>query len=254
MTRLAPLFPLVVLVACQGEVGIGAVDTDVDTEPDFSRFEGASLRIVEPASGTFLAWQEPHTFRVELRDAQGELLDEELDVAWDSSSDAAWTPTGVELVDDSIDVGLHDLTAEVVLPNGDRLAHTVGGVLIQAEEAGTYVGTLSGGTTVQNIPVSCAGGAVLVVDPYGESVQGSADCLIRLDQFELPLEFAIDAVHEDGVVTGDAIARLLAIDLEFPTEGGIEGETLELSFEGQVLTNTFSGDIRTERISRDAGL
>lgn len=255
MTRLIQLLPFALVFACQGEVGIGAVDSDEPVE-DLTRYDGASMRIIEPASGSFLAWRETHTFRVEITSAEGEVIEEDFDVAWDSSADGAWAPTGVQIEDDSIDVGLHDLTAEVILPNGNRLAHTVGGVLIQAEEAGTYVGTLSGGTTVQNLPVGCAGAAILVVDPYGESVEGTADCLINLGQFELPLDFAIEATHsaDDGAVEGQAVARVFAFDLEFDTAGGREGESLDLEFEGQLLTSTFSGDIRTERISRDAGL
>ena len=253
---LARLFPLALLLAaCQGEVGIGSTDTDtdVDTEPDFSMYDGATLRIVEPPSASFLPLGQTHTFVAEVYDAEGELLDESFDVSWDSSADETWAPEGLTFEDDTIDVGIHDLTAQVVLPNGDRLAHTVGGVLVQHEAAGTYVGSFSGGTVVQQIPVSCAGAAVLIVDPYGEQVDGTADCLIRLDQFELPLDFTIEAENDGGAVEGDAIATIFSFDVDFPATGGIEGERLDLEFSGSLLTNTFDGTIRTERISRDTG-
>ena len=255
MTRWLPLLLPALLVACGGEVGIGNVDTDTDadTEPDWSMYEGASLRIVEPTSASFLPWGETHRFEAIVYDADGQPMDEAFDVTWDSSADGAWAPEGNLVQDDTIDVGVHDLTAEVVLPNGDRLAHTVGGVLVQHEAAGTYVGTFSGGTTVQNIPVSCAGAAVLVVDPYGKAVDGTAECVIRLDRFEIPLDFTVTGDHEDGAVEGVSAARVIALDLEFPTEGTLEGESLDLAFEGTLLTNTFSGDIRTERISRETG-
>jgi len=256
MTRLTLLAP-VLLVACGGEVGIGELDTDTDadTEPDWSMYEGASLRIVEPISASFLPLGQTHTFEVEITDANGDLIEEDFDVAWDSSADQAWAPVGTLVQDDTIDVGLHDLTAEVVLPNGDRLAHTVGGVLVQAEEAGTYVGTLSGGTTIQQIPVSCAGAAVLVVDPYGELVDGTAECVIRFNQTEIPLDYTVEGeLVEGGAVEGTVAAQVFGFPIEFGAEGGLEGEDLNLDFTGVIIANEFTGSIRTTRINRDAGL
>ena len=255
MSRLILALPLLI-VACGGEISIGDLDTDTDadTEPDWSMYEGASLRIVQPASASFLPLGETHRFQAEVYAADGTVLDEDFDVTWDSSVDPQWTPDGLSFDDATIDVGIHDLTAEVELPNGNRLAHTVGGVLVQAEAAGTYVGTLSGGTTIQQVPVSCAGGAVLIVDPYGEVVDGTAECLIRLNNFELPLDFTVESTLDQGAVDGDVTAEVFSFPIAFPTEGTLAGEDLDLAFKGTIIANEFTGDIHTTRISRDAGL
>ena len=99
-----------------------------------------------------------------------------------SDVDETWAPYGAELVDDSIDIGKHNITAEVTLPDGSRIAHTVGGVLVQHEDAGTYVGDmiLSMDASVGEPPIgaSCVGAAVIVVDEYGELATGDAACTI----------------------------------------------------------------------------
>jgi hypothetical protein len=260
MTRLSPV--LLLLVACGGEIGVGEIDTDTpDTDPpdeeeDLSRFDDAILRIVTPRSGDFLPLEQVHTFEAEVRDAEGEVLGEVTDIAWTSNVDAAWAPVGARVEDDTLAVGRHDLTAEVTLPNGDRLAHTVGGVLLQSEVAGTYVGSLSAGLTFQQLPLSCAGSAVLVVDAFGETVDGTAECLARAGDFELPLDFTVTGEHLDGPVEATATATIIAFDLDFPAEGELDpaAETLELDFGGQVLGSDLDASIRTTRLNRDAGL
>jgi hypothetical protein len=247
-------FPLLLLAACQGELGVRGGDSDSDTE-DLSRYEGASLRIVEPASATFLAWEEAHDYRAELRAADGTLLDEDLAVRWTSSADAAWAPpASFGFADATLDVGLHDLTAEVELPNGDRLAHTVGGVLVQSEAAGTYVGTLITGFTFQNFPIACAGSTVITIEPYGKEVSGDATCLASAGGFEIPLEFALSGDHEDGRVEGIIGANIVFFELEFQTSGTRSGESLDLEFEGDLAGSPVTGRVEAERISRDAGL
>ncbi|MFK7929268.1 MAG: hypothetical protein AB8H79_13830 [Myxococcota bacterium] len=240
------------LTACAGEIGIGEIDSDSEL-PDVADFDGATLRIVSPDSGDFLPWGEVHEFVAELRQPDGALIEADLDVVWDSSEDTEWAPTGLIFDDGSIDVGTHALTAQVELPNGDRLAHTVGGVLVQAEEAGTYVGTFSASTSFQNIPVACAGASILVVDPYGTVVDGTADCVTKLGDFEIPLDFTIEADHEKGAVEGTASAQVISFPVDFPTEGTLEGETLDLGFDGDLLGNSFSGSVSAKRISRDTG-
>lgn len=246
---------LILLVACGGEIGITDIESDdTDAEEDLSRYEDASLRIVQPQSGTFLALGEEHTFEAELRDADGELIDTVSEVDWISSVDSAWTPTEPAFVSAELGVGLHDLTAQVVLPNGDRLAHTVGGVLVQAEVAGTYVGVVSSSFEVQGFPVSCAGSATLIVEPLGRQVLGEGTCLAAAGEFELPLEFVVDADHQEGGVDGLVQVSVIAFDIDMAAEGTLAEDDLDMDFVGQILTSELNGRLRTTRISRDAGL
>ena len=247
------ILPALLLAACQGELGVRGGESDSDV--DLSRYEGASLRIVDPVSASFLAWEEDHDYRAELRAADGTLIEEDLEINWVSSVDAAWAPAGgLAFSDATLDVGLHDLTAEITVPNGDRLAHTVGGVLVQSEAAGTYVGTLITSFTFQNFPIACAGSTVLTVEPYGKDVTGEATCLASAGGFEIPLEFVIAADNADDRVQGIVSANIVFFDVEFDAAGQREGEALNMEFEGMIATSPVTGRIETERISRDAGL
>jgi len=244
--------PLLLIVACGGEIGIRDRDGG-DLDEDLSRYDDATLQIVQPRSASFLELGASHGFRAELRDAQGEPLDG-AEIAWSSSADAAWSGSALSFESADLDIGLHDLTATARLPNGDRLAFTVGAVLVQAEVAGTYVGTITSGFELQGFPVSCGGASTLVVEPRGEQVTGRATCLAAAGGFELPLEFTVDALHEGGAVEGQVSARIIAFDLDFPASGGLADGALQLSFQGNVFGSDFDGRIRTTRISRDTAL
>ncbi|TVQ88779.1 MAG: hypothetical protein EA397_16410 [Deltaproteobacteria bacterium] len=252
---------LAVLIGCAGQLRVneaeqelGSDQVDQESELDTSRYDGASLRIVEPSSASFLPWGDSHTFRAEVRSAQGELLESVDEIRWSSSADVSWEPVEPVFSDDRLDVGLHDLTAEVQLPNGDRLAHTVGGVLVQAESAGTYVGTVTANFTLSDFPVNCAGTSTLVVDPYGELVDGTATCVGGLGDVEIPLDFVVEADHEAGDVDGVVAVRVMAFSLDFGSEGSLQGEDLGMDFRGELFGSDLNGRVRTRRISRDAGL
>ena len=111
------------------------------------------------------------TFEAVISTPDGEALDF-AEIAWTSDADEAWLPEGDVFDTDTIDVGTHNITAEATLPDGSRVYHTVGGVLVQHENAGTYVGDMIiemdleyGGTPVGT---SCIGAALIVIDEYGE--------------------------------------------------------------------------------------
>jgi hypothetical protein len=230
-------------------------DTDVDTE-DFSMYDGATLRIVEPASGDFVAWGEPHDFVAELRDPSGALL-EYSEVRWGSNQDVLWVPVGMSFEDDALDVGLHDLTAEVDLPNGDRLAHTIGGVLVQSPYAGTYTGLFNATITTADLPVACSGVATLVVDPYGELAQGDAACVVNLLGFETELAFVFDLTNDFGTVGGTSSVDILGL-FEFPFDAAgtcdPDDGTMSFAFAGDFDWLLLDGTVDVERITLDAGL
>jgi hypothetical protein len=242
--------PLVLLVACGGEVGI----RDRDDTEDLSRFDGATLRIVEPRSAAFLPLGATHTFRAEVVAADGTVLEDAGDIAWTSSVDPGWSGAAPTFTDDTLDVGLHEITARAELPNGDRLGYTVGGVLVQAEAAGTYVGTITTGFVLQGFPVSCGGSATLIVEPYGREATGKATCLASAGGFDIPLEYSVDVDVSPPQVDGVIQVRIIAFDLDFPAQGTLVADELGLDFAGNVFGSDFDGRIRTRRISRDAGL
>lgn len=243
---------LLFLVACGGELGISDRGNG-DSDEDPARFDDATLRIVSPRSAEFLELGVSHGFRAELIDAQGEPL-EGGEIAWSSSIDAGWSGSALSFDSDALAAGRHDLTAIARLPNGDRLAYTVGGVLVQAEAAGTYVGTITTGFELQGFPVSCGGASTLIVDPTGENVTGRATCLAAAGGFELPLEYSVQALHEAGAVEGQVSVRIIAFDLDFPATGDLADGALQLSFAGNFFGSDFDGRIRTTRISRDTDL
>ena len=253
MIRMLPA--LLALVACGGELGIGARDTDgADVDP--ATYDGATLRIVQPQSAGFVPLGANTEFVAELRDADGGVLDTFTGIEWESDADPGWVQSGLSFSDDSIDVGVHNITATAELPNGDRVAHTIGGVLVQHEDAGTYVGTFRASMSFQNIPIACAGAAVFVVEPYGKGIDGTADCLASAGGFDIPLDFTVNAENDGGSVAGLATATIIAFDVEFPAEGSLggDGPTIEMEFSGPVFTSELNGAVSADRLNRDAGL
>ena len=241
-------FSLVLMASCQGQIGLN-IDGEALTPEDFN---GAVIRIITPESGAYIGYGTMYSYSAEILDAQGNPLSTDLPVTWSSNIDEEWSAKGSQVGDDSLDYGRHDVTAEVELPNGERVAYTSGGVLVQSPDAGTYLGTLSGGTTVQQVPVSCAGGAAMVVDVRAQNVEGTAECVLRFDDRVIPLDFDIEGTIDNGDIVGVARASLFAFSLEFEGTGRVARDELRFDFEGELLGNRFSGDVRAERFSRES--
>lgn len=220
----------------------------------------AELRITAPTSGTFLPLEEPREFAAVVLDAAG--LPVEVDpITWTASADVTWQREGATFTDDLLDVGLHDLTAEVVLPNGDRLAHTVGGVLLQSMYAGTWSGLFTTDVQVDQYVATCSGTVLLVVDPYGEAATGDASCLVSLQGFDLELAYVFDLTNDAGTLTGTAGADVFGFTTyDLPATGQLDPESgvLTLDFAGDIDLFAFQaqidGVVDADRVSRDAGL
>lgn len=229
------------------------------TEPEETHlFDGASMRIVAPASGAFLPIEEPALFEAELLAADGVPLDGS-EITWTSSLDPAWSGLGESFEDSTLDVGLHDLTAEVALPNGDRLVYAVGGILRQSTFAGTYSGLFSVDGSYNGLVFTCSGTGLTVCEPYGTDITGDAACLVSILGFDLPLSFVFELENAAGVVTGTAGADIFGLfAFDFPAEGTLfpAAEGLAIDFAGEVpLTGiTITGVYDAERVSLDAGL
>lgn len=253
MNRAALL--VLTLAACKGEGNlIDIADTDVvEDEPTFEEYDDATLRIVAPTSGAFLAIEEPQTFEAELLDAAGAPLPF-TDITWTSSQDAAWTPVGLVITDKPLDVGVHDVTAEAALPNGDRLAHTIGGLRVQSWYAGTYTGLFTADVLANGYTVTCSGAATLFVDKHGEKATGNAECVISLNGYDLPATFAFDLDNDDGDLSGVANIDLSFFSVPLEATGSLDRTTgvAEIAFGGDVYGfATVDGAVDADRVSLD---
>lgn len=234
------------------EVPLG--DDPDDPEPfDPTPWQGASFRIVEPTSGSLVRLGEPTVFRAELIGADGNPLDADR-ITWTSSIDATWDGLGEQFEDDALAPGLHELTAIAELPTGDVFAHTIGGVRVQHELAGTYSGLFSATGTYQQLSFTCAGSANLAIDARGEVARGAGNCLASLVIFDLPLDFEFDLQVDPatGLVDGQAGAVLLfGIVYDFPTSGTATPDAIELTWGGNVPFIDFGVDasLNAERVS-----
>ena len=250
-------------VALKGETLADSAVNEPDDEneeevpEDFTMYEDAVIRIVRPASGDFVAYGEPYEFEAVITNPDGEEL--EVDgIKWKSDEDEAWTVTGLTVEDDSIDVGTHTITAEVVMPDGARVAHTIGGVLVQHEAAGTYIGdmVLSLDASFGETPVgaSCVGAAVVVIDTYGETVDGSSECTLDLlgyASFDVAHGFEYDL--DDNELEGSALVAIPFLgELPFSSEGTLDDETITTVWEGGFgETFQIDGVLEVTRLTRD---
>lgn len=219
-------------------------------------WSGARLEIENPPSATFLPLGEQSEFKAVVYGADGEPKDFP-DIVWSSDVDDSWAITGADVEDDSLNVGTHALTAEALLPNGDRLAYTVGGVLVQSPYAGVYVGdlsvTASGDYNGTPISVGCSGALTMVVDAEGKTATGDAGCLLSLLGYDIDTGYLFDLENDAGDLTGTASIDLQFYQLPVDSEGSIteEGE-LEGSFGADVAGFvTMEASYAATRITRD---
>lgn len=224
-------------------------DTAVDS--DWHEYDGASLVILSPASGDFLPWSEESTFSAEIHDADGNVMDFDA-IAWTSDVDATWAISGTRVVDSALDVGTHALTATAELPNGDRLAYTIGGVLVQSPYAGIYSGTLQIDAAYDTYAVGCSGATTITVDAYGEAVTGDASCLLSLNGYDLDTAYVLDYINSEGALTGSSAIDLGFYQYDIDTEGTLDVDgNLEAAFTTDLSGLTLTGTLTATRITRD---
>jgi hypothetical protein len=239
---------LLFFVACQdntlivdGDASGGSSLDDTGTDDQAAldaEWDGARFVIESPASASFLPLDEETAFTAVVYGADGQPKAFD-DITWSSDVDTNWALAGASVVDDSLAVGTHAITAEALLPNGDRLAYTVGGVLVQSVYAGVYVGDLaiiaSGDYNGQTLSLGCSGALTLVVDAEGDVATGDAGCLLSLLGYDIDTTYLFELENYEGDLAGTASIDLQWFALPVETSG-------TLTEEG-VLAGDFTADV-----------
>lgn len=245
MTRFLPLSAL--LCCCVTDASLSHAEAD--------GWDDGLLRITSPRSGDFLEIESPQELKAELTGPDGEIWEYD-EIIWTTDQATEWTATGPSIENATLTPGLHELTAEVILPNGDRLAHTIGGVRVQSRYTGTYAGLFSANVETQGIAAPCSGSAVVVVDVLGEKALGNAGCVAGLQGFEIELSFVIDLDNNLGELSGVAGADLFGLfQFDFPAEGTLDptGAGLDLTFGGDAAGQLLvDGRVVAPRVSLEA--
>lgn len=238
------------------ETGPWEDPTEPAPEVDDPLYDGAYARIVSPRAGDVIPSGEPFSYEVGVYAADGTAL-EGSGVEWYASDDPDFTSDQMVFETDSLAVGTHEITAIVDLPNGDRLAHGVGGVKVQSAYSGTYGGLFSVDGSVTQITISCSGSAVIVVGPFGDLGEGSGDCLVSLLGLDVPMTWLFTLENDAGTLTGSAGVDLLGFfTYDIPMTGGTvdpEGTGLALDFAGPIpFIGNLSAFLEAPRISLES--
>ena len=239
-----------------------AIDASTDTgdsaspEEDWSGWEGAELVVRTPESGQLLWLGEDSDFQAEIIALDGTSI-EWNEIAWSSNLSAEWNGEGRDFVDDSLTVGLHDLRVETTLPTGDHLVWTVGGVRVQHQQAGTYVGNMLVDATSEydgtEYTTTCIGAAIVIINAEGDIASGDSNCLISLLGYDIDANYLFDFAIDDEDLTGNAKLDLVWSTVDFETTGEVSDGNLSASWSDYLYdTIEFSGTLDLERISYDA--
>ncbi len=228
--------------------------TTTPTEPDWSAYDGATLQITSPVSGTFYPLGTDIRFTAELRAADGSSLPA-VPVTWTSTADGTWSGSDADFYD-QLAVGNHTIYAVAELPNGDRLGWTVSGVLVQHEDAGTYVGDMSVDFVIEYngspVTTTCFGSATLYVDAWGEAATGASSCNLSLLGYDLATTYDFDFDVDEGAVEGSAALDLVLWESVFDATGTVGDGNLEMSWASSLLGFLdFEGELDLTRISRE---
>ena len=230
-------------------------DPDDPEPPDWSRYEGASFRIVSPVAGQLLPLDVSTPFEAVLVDVNGDPLQADL-ILWSSSADPTWDEIGSTFDDDRLGVGVHDITAVATLPNGDVYTYTAGGVRVQHPLGGTYAGFFSTTGAVTGFSFTCSGASLISVSAVAEQASGTGNCTASLVVFDLPLDWVFDLTVDPvaGTVSGTAGAAILGpFTYDFPATGTLTADRIEFTWGGTVPFINFQIDasLGADRVSDD---
>ena len=257
--RILPFFGLI--IGCKANYISGELDSPVDdtgeTVEDTSAWDGAWMEVITPLSGDFLPLGEDAPFEAIVYNAAGEATDFS-EINWATDLDEAWTLVGAAVEDSSLDVGTHDISATAVLPNGDRLVHTLGGILVQHEDAGTYVGNIQVDMAVDYdgaaYSAGCTGAVTLIVDAWGETASGDSACTVSLLGYDQDTTYLFDLALDGGDLSGSADVDLSFFTYSFDVNGDVDDGQLSGTWEDEVLGYIeLAGEMSVSRITREIG-
>lgn len=239
-----------------GDTGNSSDTTD--TGEDLSAWDGASLVVNSPQPGDFIPLGQPADFEAMVLDASGDAFDFD-EIWWSSSIDSGWEAVGRSFQDDSLSAGAHVITAEATLPNGDHLVVSVGTVMVQHENAGTYFGDMSVDLTIdykgQSYTATCIGAATLIVDITGEGATGESSCRISVNGSDLDANHIFEFALDEAVVGGDATIDLGWVGYSFAVEGEVgDGELVALWADDVAGYADIAGELDVTRITRQTEL
>jgi hypothetical protein len=244
---------ILALLACGNDYLVLEGDpTEEIEEIDEVDWSQAELIVTSPLSASFVPLEDGTTFSAHLESPEGEILEFD-EITWKSSVASDWAPTGSEF-EDTLPIGVHELKAKAILPNGDRVSSTVGGVLVQSVYAGTYTGNVVVDLITEQLSTACSGAATLTIDASGELVDGSANCFLSIQGIDIDGEYIIGAENDRGDLEGDIALDLFGFEVPLGLNGEVseEGE-LSGSFDGSVAGFAdIEGELTLTRISRDA--
>lgn len=236
------------IVACTIDPGVHKTDEAVSD----GSWQDATLVVSSPLSGAFIELGSDARFVATVRDGDGNPLDFDA-ITWSTNLDSEWSAEGSDVLDHGLGVGRHDITATAVLPNGDRLASTAGGILVQSPYAGIYSGNLSVELTMSGYTAACVGAVTLVVNPEGDAAEGDANCLLDLYGYSVDTTYQLDLMVDDGILSGVSQADLTVTTWDFPTDGEVtEDGVLTGGFAESILGYLdLSGQIAANRVTRE---
>ena len=250
---LALALPLL-LIGCSDVMLAGGADGDEElAAASFPEFDGATLQVSEPVSGTIVLLDEGLALEAEVVSASGTTMDFDA-IVWTTDQHEDVLLEGRSGTTE-LDAGIHAITATAELPNGDRLQTTLGGVRVQGLHTGIYSGSLnmalSGEFQGTPITTSCAGALDFVVDMYGEVMAGAGQCSLSLLVLgNMDVAYDVDGNIDDDDAAGNVSVDVGFFPLDLTWEGGFESEDQLLgSFGGQMLMFAMEGTIDAHRVS-----
>jgi hypothetical protein len=238
------------------DTGEASSGTDPGTSSG-GEWDGASLRLFEPASASIHVIGEPVPFIAEVHDAFGQPTG--FDTVFWSSDRVEYTLLDTAMGEVELEPGVHAITATVELPGGDRLQSTVGGVRVQSASTGVYSGEAGLALTVnlQGMMLSpaCRGPLEFTIDVYGETFTAEpGSCLLDvvIAQFDVTylVSGTIDGKSIDGTIMYDFGLFQLPIfwtgTLENQELDGVFAGTIPIPLVGETLAG---GTLRAQRVT-----
>ena len=220
--------------------------------------DGARLEVFEPESAGIYFLGEPLPLIAELTDADGNATGFD-EVTW--RADGVDYALGTEAMTEvDLPAGVYDITAEVELPDGDRLSASVGGVRVQSPNTGIYAGEIAMALMVdlQGMALNpvCRGATTVTIDMEGETLEAEpGSCTLDLLLTSFPADFEIDAVLYGNAVSGEVTFTFAGLFMaSFDFEGTLFDDTLFSGFIGELaipllLTAPADGTFVAEKVT-----